>query len=259
MGMEGQSREHHIVALSGGKDSTAMSLRLQEVEPRDYLYVCTPTGDELPDMVEHWKRLERVLGANIIQLRAKHDLNGWIEFWNALPNGRMRWCTRVLKIEPFQAFVKRKSLDGTVTVYVGLRGDEPKRRGSVYSVDVKQRFPMREWGWNVGDVWKYLSKKNIRIPKRTDCARCFFQRLGEWWETWNNHPAIYASAEKQEADTGFTFRRKDRDSQPTGLKELREKFESGYIPKILPHPQDDPGLQQQELFDEETRCRVCEL
>ena len=28
-----------VVALSGGKDSTAMALRLAEVEPRDYTYL----------------------------------------------------------------------------------------------------------------------------------------------------------------------------------------------------------------------------
>lgn len=38
----------HVVALSGGKDSTAMALRLREVEPREYTYICTPTGNELP-------------------------------------------------------------------------------------------------------------------------------------------------------------------------------------------------------------------
>ncbi len=43
----------HIIALSGGKDSTAMALRLAKVEPRDYEYVITPTGDELPEMIEH--------------------------------------------------------------------------------------------------------------------------------------------------------------------------------------------------------------
>lgn len=40
----------HVVALSGGKDSTALALRLKEIEPREYQYVCTPTGDELPDL-----------------------------------------------------------------------------------------------------------------------------------------------------------------------------------------------------------------
>ena len=47
----------HVVALSGGKDSTAMALRLAEIEPQDYVYLCTPTGDELPEMEQHWNGL----------------------------------------------------------------------------------------------------------------------------------------------------------------------------------------------------------
>jgi 3'-phosphoadenosine 5'-phosphosulfate sulfotransferase (PAPS reductase)/FAD synthetase len=58
----------HVVGLSGGKDSTAMALRLVEVEPREYTYVITPTGDELPPMVEHWKRLETLLGKPLIRV-----------------------------------------------------------------------------------------------------------------------------------------------------------------------------------------------
>ena len=45
----------HVVALSGGKDSTALALRLAEIEPREYIYVCTPTGNEPPEMFAHWK------------------------------------------------------------------------------------------------------------------------------------------------------------------------------------------------------------
>ena len=29
----------HVVGLSGGKDSTALALRLAEIEPRDYEYI----------------------------------------------------------------------------------------------------------------------------------------------------------------------------------------------------------------------------
>ena len=45
----------HIIGLSGGKDSTCLALLLKEHEPRPYNYVCTPTGNELPDMLEALK------------------------------------------------------------------------------------------------------------------------------------------------------------------------------------------------------------
>ena len=61
---------NHIVCLSGGKDSTAMALRLKEVEPRDYIYICTPTGDELPPLFNHLNLLEERLEQEIIRL---HD------------------------------------------------------------------------------------------------------------------------------------------------------------------------------------------
>lgn len=40
-----------------------MALRLRELNPDvDYVYVCTPTGNELPEMWEHWRKLGQLLG-----------------------------------------------------------------------------------------------------------------------------------------------------------------------------------------------------
>lgn|ERR1041385_2896043 len=74
---------NHIVALSGGKDSTAMALRLAEIEPRDYLYICNPTGDELPEMVQHWKHLEQLLGKPLEQV-TNQTLGFWMKEFAAL-------------------------------------------------------------------------------------------------------------------------------------------------------------------------------
>jgi hypothetical protein len=49
----------HIISLSGGKDSTAMALRLAEIEPCDYEYLIAPTGNELPEMFDHMAILLR--------------------------------------------------------------------------------------------------------------------------------------------------------------------------------------------------------
>lgn len=230
----------HIVALSGGKDSTAMALRLMEVEPRDYEFICTPTGNELPDMVRHWLRLGRLLGKPLKPLLTGVSLGSLIQQWNALPNWRQRWCTRVLKIEPFQQYVMANS---PATVYVGIRADETDREGVEYD---DRRFPLVEWGWDKAKVLGYLRDRGVEIPARTDCAACFFQTLGEWWRLWKDHPDEYAEAERWERHTGHTFRSPQRDTHPAALKDLRAQFEAGFTPK--------PRIT---MDDRPTMCGTC--
>lgn len=235
-----------VVALSGGKDSTAMALRLAEIEPREYVHVCTPTGNEPPEMFEHWRRLGELLGKPIIPVMGG-TLKGLIEKQNALPNWRQRWCTRMLKIEPYAAFLTRHL---PCTSYVGLRADEPDREGGDYLdiPGVTMDFPMRRWGWGIADVRGYLRERGITIPKRTDCLLCFFQRLIEWYEFWRDHRTAWFEGERMEAVTGHTFRSPGRDTWPASMEGLRLRFEAGDIPKDT----------RRDLL-KEMQCRVCRL
>jgi len=242
-----EQRALHVVALSGGKDSTAMALRLRETTDIDYTYVCTPTGDELPEMLIHWGRLEELLGKPLVRI-TNHTLDFWIEHFSALPNWRQRWCTRLLKIEPYLAWVKAQP--GRVISYVGLRADEEERQG-ILSNEIETVFPMREWGWGLEEVRAYLREAGISIPARTDCARCYGQRLSEWYDLWRNHPDVYADAEEQEAAVGATFRSPGRDTWPARLSELRGEFARGRIPR---------GAAQLPYDSSEgAACRVCSL
>lgn len=234
----------HIVALSGGKDSTAMALRLVEVEPRDYTFVCTPTGDEPPTMIEHWIKVGKMLGKPIVPLMSQ-SLGRLIREQRALPNWRQRWCTRILKIEPFAAFLMQHS---PAVSYVGLRADEEEREGGDYAAvpGVEMRFPMREWGWGLADVVEYLRQRGVSIPKRTDCLKCFFQRLIEWYEFWRDYPDSWREGEALEDLTGHTFRSPGRDTWPASMRGLRERFEAGIVPKDT-RPSSIEAL----------KCRVC--
>ena len=205
-----------------------MALRLAEVEPRDYEYIITPTGDELPEMFDHWQRLGELLGKPLCPVTSGHSLQGLIREWNALPNWRQRWCTRILKIEPFNSYLMANR---PAVSSVGLRADEPDavRLGTVFGnvEGILQRWPLREWGWGLQEVWAYLDARGVSIPQRTDCARCFFQRSAEWWNLWREHPDRYADAEDDEARTGYTCHKPGghKDKYPVPLRELRQAFE----------------------------------
>ena len=237
---------NHIVALSGGKDSTAMAVWLTENEPRDYEFICTPTGDEPDALFAHWRKLGDILGKPIKPIMFRTGLNGLIREQNAIPNWRQRWCTRMLKIEPYAAYLATKT---PCVSYVGLRVDEPSREGGDYLgvPSVTMDFPLRRIGWGLTEVLQFLKERAIEIPKRTDCKRCFFQRLIEWHELWRDDRASYFEAEMQETATGYTFRSPGRDTQPTALRDLRAKFETGWVPKDTRDPIN--SLQ----------CRVCRL
>jgi len=230
----------HIVALSGGKDSTAMALRLAEVEPQDYEYVITPTGDELPEMYAHWRKLEGLLGKAMTIIN-KRSLKGVIKIHQALPNWRMRFCTTDIKIIPFNEYLLRM---WPCTAYVGMRADEPfeKRKGNRVHGGIEQRFPLREWGWTISDVLDYLEFRGVTIPPRTDCARCFFQTIAEWKRLYEEHPEIYADAIAEEESTGHTYRSPGRDTWPASLKELASEFDRGRMPRTKPSMEGRPTM-----------------
>jgi 3'-phosphoadenosine 5'-phosphosulfate sulfotransferase (PAPS reductase)/FAD synthetase len=241
----------HVVAISGGKDSTALALRLRELNPDvDYTYVCTPTGDELPEMFAHWKMLGDLLGKRLWPICHPKGLKGIIRQQKMLPNFRARFCTRILKIEPYREWLAENT---PCVSYVGLRADEEGRAGGAYSdiEGVEMRFPLREWGWKEADVWKYLDERGITIPYRTDCARCYHQRIGEWWSLWKTYPDLFEDAVRDETNMGATYRTPGRDTWPTALIDLRKEFEGGRLPKSV--KETGNGLR------DVGQCRVCTL
>lgn len=221
-----------VVGLSGGKDSTAMALRLMEVEPDDYIFAITPTGRELPVMKAHWEKLETLLGKPLLKIPAPSLLELILKF-KTLPNWRIRFCTRLVKIEPFMDYVQTIA---PATTYIGIRADEvigdSAREGTNWNgiENVIQDFPLVRWGWGIERVISYLKERGVEIPKRTDCDICFFQRLIEWYEFWRDYPEQWMEGEALEHFTGFTFRSDQRDSWPASMKGLRMCFESGRVP-----------------------------
>lgn len=202
-----------------------MALGLKEVWPHvPFRYVYTPTGDELPDMEEHFRFLENRLG----KLERLGDLTLFelIEREQMIPNFRARFCTRVLKIEPFIEFMRALS-EGSV-MYVGLRADEEGRAGIVGEGDrFSVCYPLRDWGWGINGVMCFLDSRGVKVPERTDCGVCFFQRLPEWKRLLERYPERYEYYVQVEKRMGHTFRTPGKDTWPTSLEDLRAEILSG--------------------------------
>ena len=115
----------HVVSLSGGKDSTAMLLRmLEEGWPVDIILFCD-TGLEFEAMYRHIDKLEQYIGRPITRLKSQQSFE--YLFFEHSPKRknpalrdkkgfswagpRNRWCTAVLKTRLIDRYLKELSKD----------------------------------------------------------------------------------------------------------------------------------------------------
>ena len=202
--------ERHVLGISGGKDSAALAVWMREKHPElDIDYFFTDTGEELPEVYEFLGRLEGFLGKAIARLNPRRDFRFWLREYNHfLPNPQTRWCTRKLKLAPFEQWVRPSLAAGDkVFSYVAIRADEEYREGYTSKADnLLVRLPFREAGVDKNGVVDILESSGVGYPKyyewrsRSGCTFCFFQQKIEWVRLREQHPEDYEKAKELEKD-----------------------------------------------------------
>lgn len=202
--------ERHVLGISGGKDSAALAVWMRDKHPDlDIDYFFTDTGEELPEVYEFLGRLEGYLGKPIVRLNPRRDFRFWLREYNHfLPSPQTRWCTRMLKLKPFEEWIKPWLTAGdNVVSYVAIRADEDYREGySSKAPNLIVRLPFREAGVNKSGVVDILESSGVGYPKyyewrsRSGCTFCFFQQKIEWVRLREHHPEAYEKAKELEKD-----------------------------------------------------------
>ncbi len=203
----------HILNLSGGKDSTALAIfmrdKIQEIE-----YVFCDTGSELRETYEFLEKIERFLDKPIVRLNSGKPFDYWLDIYSGfLPSAKSRWCTKVMKIIPFEQYVG----DDLVYSYIGIRADEDRTGYISSKPNITPVYPFKEAGIVEADVYELLRKSGLGLPdyyrwrSRSGCYFCFFQRRVEWVGLLENHPDLFYRAKTYEkpapspSEHGFTW------------------------------------------------------
>lgn len=153
----------HVLGISGGKDSAALAIYMHDHYPHlEIEYYTSDTGKELDETYALIERLEGYLGKKIIRLTAgESNQNPFDHFYHIyggyLPSSNARWCTKKLKLEPFEAFVG----DDPIVSYVGIRGDEEREGYISRKPNIQSIFPFRKNIWSEDVVSKALKNENI--------------------------------------------------------------------------------------------------
>ena len=187
-----------LVPVSGGKDSAALALYLQEVRPELPLeFVFCDTQAELPMVYAFLDRLEVALGKPVVRLETPGFAAVLEQFGGFLPAPWARWCTNHLKIRPFRAYVGADE----ATVYVGITADEGHRKDRIVNEpNILHEYPFVEAGIGRVGVAQILLRYSLadhplyRIKPRSGCWCCFFQGRHTWKKVWEQYPDLYAQA-----------------------------------------------------------------
>jgi len=159
------TRPKHVIGISGGKDSAALAIYLHERHPElDPIYYFCDTGKELDETYQLIENLEIYLGKKVTHLKsedaAKANENPFDYYYKAyrgyLPSSVARWCTKQMKLDPFEKFVGEDS----VVSYVGIRGDEDREGYISKKTNIQSIFPFRRNIWSEDVVRKLLANGN---------------------------------------------------------------------------------------------------
>jgi len=261
----------HILGLSGGKDSTALAIFLRDRLPQ-LEYVFCDTQKELPETYEYLDRLQAFLGKPIARLNANRGFDHWLEVYGGyLPSSRMRWCTRMLKIKPFEEYVGNDD----VLSYIGIRADEDRSGYISTKANIKPVYPFKEAGIVEADVFRILEESGLGLPKyyewrtRSGCYFCFFQRKKEWAGLKERHPDLFELAktyEKFDEATGIRYTWNQSESleelaQPERLADINRKHE-----EAMRTARRQPSQRLFQIFsdalddeDDTEPCLICQL
>jgi 3'-phosphoadenosine 5'-phosphosulfate sulfotransferase (PAPS reductase)/FAD synthetase len=193
----------HILALSGGKDSSALAVYMRGKIP-NVEYVFCDTEKELDETYEYLLKLEAFLGKKIHHLKysSGYGFDEILKIKNGfLPSPKSRWCTEVLKLKPYEDYMG----DDPVVSYVGIRADELHRMGYITAnPNVKTVFPFKDNNVRREDVMRILKEAGLGLPRyyewrsRSGCYFCFFQQKREWVGLLENHPDLFEEAKAYE-------------------------------------------------------------
>jgi len=261
----------HILSLSGGKDSTALALYMRDRIPQ-MEYVFCDTGEELVETYDYLLKIEAQLGVKITRLNPERRFRHYLDIYRGvLPDPRTRWCTRMLKLRPFEDYVG----ENQVCMYVGIRADEPKRTGYISTKpNIKPRFPFVEDGITRRDVLRLLDDSGLGLPEyykwrsRSGCYFCFFQQRREWVGLLERHPDLYwkaAEFEKNDLVSGRQFTwienesLRDLAANPDRINQIKTDYDN----KLRQNSTSREDITLRDVFSSDDinldSCLICHL
>lgn len=221
--------KYYVASFSGGKDSTAMVLRLIELGEHIDEVVCCDTYKEFPAMYRHIAKVKEIIenaGIKFTHLRNQYSFD-YLMFEHKVKRknnryeglrgyswagSQSRWCTSKLKVDVINRYLRILNDKYDVIQYIGIAADEAYRLERKNNQDEKHLHPLVEWGWVEEYCLQYCYDRGFDweglydIFSRVSCWCCPLQPLEELRKLRKHFPELWEELKDMDRRTWRTFK-----------------------------------------------------
>lgn len=230
-----EKQKYIVVSFSGGKDSTAMLLKMIELKEQIDEVIFCDTYKEFPAMYEHIEKVKKVVEDNNIKFTTIKNEKSFDYFMFEKPikrknpekfiarfgadftgyswaTSRVRWCTKELKVKITEQYLKELNKTYSVIQCIGIAADETKRLERDNQKKENHRHPLVEWGWNEKQCLDYCYSLGYdwcglyELFNRVSCWCCPLQPLEELRKLRKHFPELWAELIEMDNKTFVQFK-----------------------------------------------------
>lgn len=221
-----------VCSFSGGKDSTAMLLRLLEEGVQVDVILFCDTGLEFPALYDHIRKVEQNIGREITTVKCPDDFEYLFAHKqikrkprsrNAIKYGMdrdgyswagpaQRWCTELLKSQPREQYLRNLREKYEVLEYIGIASDEVTRINRKCNQRPEVKLPLVEWGMTEADCLAYCKERGYDWGglydkmRRVSCWCCPLQSLADCRVLYRDFPNLWDQLKRWDAMTWRSFK-----------------------------------------------------
>lgn len=192
-------------------------------ETYDYLEYFTATGRPITVLQPQYHRKQDNVTYN--------DLYQYCWDYEMVPSMMARWCTRMFKVVPVNAYVEKPCF-----MHLGIDAGESKRAKLNIEDGIENRWLLIEYDLDRDGCKGLIDKAGLKVPPKSGCWFCPYQRVAQWKRLRRVYPDLFCKAQELE-ERNMAYRER-KGKKPFSLrnngKMLRDLIGNEEFQKALP-------------------------
>lgn len=179
----------NILSFGAGVNSTAILalVKLKKLDLGDFKTVFADTDGENPETYCHIREIQKEFEVSIVE--KKPSLYDYCFERKIIPTRMFRWCTSKWKILPINAWLKENNIEDYKLILGFAKGEERRVKNRT-----EVEYPLIEMNIDRDGCKKIIGEARWKVPPKSGCFFCPFQRKLEWVAMRENAPSLWEKA-----------------------------------------------------------------